>query len=66
MPHSNPESRQRNLTDADVEAIVIRFQERVTKQFYLDVGKGVWKMAWVAMIGLIITLAALGHLGGGK
>jgi hypothetical protein len=60
------DNRPRNLTDADVDAIVSKFQERFTRQFYLDLGKGVWKVAWQGAIAILILLAAYGHFNGTK
>lgn len=43
----------RNLTDADVEAIVNAFEKR----FYLNLGKGVWSYVWKAIILIAIGIA---------
>jgi hypothetical protein len=59
-------ARPRNLTDADVDALVSKFQDRFTRQFYLDLGKGVWKVAWQALVVIVILVAAYGHFNGGK
>jgi hypothetical protein len=45
---------------------VSKFQERFTRQFYLDLGKGVWKVAWQGAIAILILLAAYGHFNGTK
>lgn len=48
---------QRNITDADAEAIVAAFK----KQFYLEVGRGVWSIAWKVVLTVLIGIAAYGH-----
>ena len=51
---------KRNLTEADVEAIVDALEERLTKKFYSDVGKGVWDMVWKTVIVGVVAVAAYG------
>lgn len=55
----------RNLTDADVEAIVDRLKDELVADFYGEVGKGVW--AWIKriVIGLLFLLAVYGVAHGG-
>jgi len=57
---------KRNLTEADVNAIVDALEERISKKFYLDIGQGVWSMAWKTIIVLIIGIAAYGATKGLK
>lgn len=52
--------RVRNLTDADVEALVGALQARITKQFYADLGKGLWGMVWRGVIMGLVAIAAWG------
>lgn len=56
----------RKLSDADVNAIVDRFQEVVTKQFYADVGKGVIAACKRGLIVVLIGFAAYGSWKGMK
>lgn len=54
---------QRTLTDADVEAIADCLKERLVKDFYTDLGKGIWGLAWRAMLVAIAAVAAYGAVG---
>lgn len=56
------EKNNRNLTDADVEAIATRLKEKAIKEFYADLGKGVWAMVWRAMVMAIVAVAAYGAM----
>lgn len=56
----------RNLTDADVDAIVEALSAKVKQEFYADLGRGVWGIAWKVIVGLLIGLAAYGSLKGIK
>lgn len=53
----------RNLTDEDVAAIVASLKGELVRDFYGEVGKGVW--AWVkrALIFLLLFLAIQGMAG---
>ena len=53
-------SEDRNLTDADVTAIVSELKEQLVTDFYGEVGKGLW--AWVkkALFVLLFILALQG------
>lgn len=53
-------NERRSLTDADVEAIVTVLQARVTKQFYTDLGRGVWGLAWRGIVIALVAIAAFG------
>lgn len=46
---------KRNLTEADVEAILEAFEAR----FYSNLGKGLWKLVWQG--GILIMLAIAGY-----
>lgn len=54
----------RNLTDEDVQAIAAEIERSITQRFQLNVGKGVLRFVWRAMVYLIIALAAYGAAGG--
>ena len=47
---------ERNLTDADVEALANALKDKIVHEFYRDLGQGVWswvvKIVFAAMIGL--------------
>ena len=45
--------QQRNLTDADVEAILSAFEKR----FYTNLGKGVWGLVWKSIVVAIAAIA---------
>ena len=36
----------RKLTDADVEAIVLRLHTMLREEFFRNIGNGVWAMIW--------------------
>lgn len=57
---STENGETRNLTDADVKAIVKEAQEVIVAQFYKDLGKGVW--VWLRR-GLWLALLALAYAG---
>lgn len=59
------DNRPRNLTDADVEAIAQALQVRLKNEFYQDLGKGVWGIAWKVIVAIIISVAAYGAAKGG-
>lgn len=48
----------RNITDADAEAIASALQKKVTKQFYEDLGKGVWAWVWRGLVFGAVAFAA--------
>lgn len=50
----------RNLTDADVQAIVAAFEARMTEKFYRDLGKGLLGLVWKGLLGAMIFVAAYG------
>lgn len=56
----------RNLTDADVDAIVAALTNKVKQEFYADLGRGVWGIAWKALVTMLVGLAAYGSLKGYK
>jgi hypothetical protein len=57
---------ERNLTDSDVQAIVDQMEKRMTERFYGDLGRGIWGVAWKAIIIALISIAAYGSLKGFK
>lgn len=57
---------QRNLTDADVQAIVDRMEARLEQRFYSDFGRGVWGLVWKAIIVAVLGVAAYGSWKGIK
>lgn len=59
-------STDRNLTDADVEAVVDALEKRLTEKFYADLGRGVWGYVRKAIVIAIIAVAAYGALHGMK
>jgi hypothetical protein len=61
-----PEQKNRTLTDEDVQAITDSMEARMAARFYGDLGKGVWSLAWKAIIVAIVGIAAYGSLKGMK
>lgn len=57
---------QRTISDEDAEAIAAALEERLMRKFYADLGKGVWAMAWKALIVLIVGIAGYGYMTHGK
>jgi hypothetical protein len=50
----------RTLSDADVQAIVDAMEVRLTRRFYLNLGRGVWGLVWRGVLGVLLLLAAYG------
>lgn len=61
-----PPSTDRKLTDADVQEIVSQIEIRVSERFYKDLGRGVWGIAWKAILIAMISIAAYGSVKGIK
>lgn len=55
------EPAKRTLTDADIAALVDAFNNRFEENFYRNVGKGVWRLAWIGVLAVLAALAAFGH-----
>jgi hypothetical protein len=53
-------SEERSLTDADTEALAAALEARIVKRFYLNIGMGVWGLAWKGVVILLVLLAAYG------
>lgn len=70
MPETQPRKvrgpEQRNLTDADVAAIVVALRKEMTETFYKDFGRGVWGILWKVSLVAIATIAAYGQIKGIK
>ena len=56
-------SDDRNLTDADVEAIVAELKEQLVTDFYGGVGRGIWGWVKKALFVLLFLLALQGIAG---
>ena len=54
--NNQEERRTRTLTDEDVEAIV----DNLRKKFFINLGKGVWALAWKGIILLAVGIAIYG------
>lgn len=57
---------ERKLTDADVEALVEKFEMAMVRRLQVNVGKGVLAIAWKWVLMAIIALAGYGAAGGFK
>ena len=53
---------ERTLSDGDVTAIVDALEQRLTDKFHRDFGKGVWGMAWKAIVATLCFIAAYGSI----
>jgi hypothetical protein len=51
---------ERRLSEDDVTAIANALEHRLASKFYNDLGKGIWGLAWKAIVLLVLTLAAYG------
>ena len=64
MTKEKNERRDRSLTEADVEAIVDSFENRMEQRFFVNLGRGIWAFVWRAAIAGLLMLAAWGHYKG--
>lgn len=55
----------RNLTDEDIKALGDELERRMVQRFYIDLGRGVWGLAWKAVVLAILAFAAYGAWSGG-
>jgi hypothetical protein len=55
-------SEERKLSDADIAALA----KALKTEFYLNLGKGVWALAWKVVVLLVVAVAAYGTLKGVK
>lgn len=53
---------ERKLTDADIQALA----KALKNEFYTNLGRGVWALAWKAIVVAVIALSAYGSLKGYK
>jgi hypothetical protein len=53
-------SEERNLTEADADAVAAALEARLVKRFYLNLGMGVWGLVWKSLLIVIVGLAAYG------
>lgn len=60
------DEEKRTLTDDDVKALVDELERRFERRFYLNLGRGVWGIAWKIIVSCIILIAAWGAFKGGK
>jgi len=56
----------RNLTDADVNAIVEALKDSIRQEFYTDLGRGLWSYVKRAVFVVLIGIAAYGAYRSGK
>jgi hypothetical protein len=56
----------RTLSDADVDAIAAALESRFVERFYGNVGRGVWGLAWRAIVVTIAAIAIYGSVKGMK
>jgi citrate lyase gamma subunit len=52
---------ERRISDADVEAIVEELRKQVSRQFYDDLGRGIWSALKTLAIAAALALAAWGY-----
>lgn len=51
---------ERNLSDADIEVLANRLQEKLVENFYQNLGSGVWALVWRGIVIILIILAMYG------
>lgn len=56
---------ERNLTDADVSAIVEKLKDEIARDLFAEAGKGLWLWVRKTLIWALLLFAAY-HLTGGK
>lgn len=56
---------ERKITDADAEAIAEALKERIKREFYTDLGRGVFGIAWRGLIVALVAVAAWGAVQSG-
>lgn len=50
----------RNLTDDDIKALADEMEKRLVSRFYGNLGRGVWDLAWKAIVLLVVGIALWG------
>jgi hypothetical protein len=60
MDDYGAQTGKRNLTEADVEAIVNSLEKQMVNRFYTNLGKGVWAAVWAVIVAAALALAVLG------
>ena len=53
------------LTDGDIEALTNSIRDKVVREFYQDLGKGVWGLVWRCIVIVLIGIAAYGAMHNG-
>ena len=59
-PMTEPLDRHRTLTDDDITAIVDAARERMVRDVYQAMGRGLFGAAWKMLLALALALAAYG------
>lgn len=52
--------KKRNLTDDDAEAIACALAKELRKEFFSNIGRGVWALVWKGIIFVLIWLSVIG------
>jgi hypothetical protein len=56
-----PNDNERRISDADVTAIVEELRAELARQFYDDLGRGIWSALKTLAIAAALALAAWGY-----
>lgn len=56
----------RKLSDEDITALSDELERRMVQRFYTDLGRGVWSLAWKAIVLTLLAIAAYGMANGAK
>jgi hypothetical protein len=59
-----PNDPERRISDADVTAIVDELRAELARQFYDDLGRGIWSALKTLAIAAALALAAWGYKAG--
>lgn len=58
--------KNRTLSKADIDAIAEALRQTVVKEFYQNLGKGIWGTIWRAVVFIGLGIAAYGAAKGIK
>jgi len=54
-----------HLTEEDAELLARKLEERLVQRFHMNLGKGVWALAWKVILGVVLAVAAYGSIKAG-
>lgn len=60
MEPCSEEPQGRQLSEEDIDAITNSLRDKIIKDFYQNLGRGVWALAWKAILIVIVGIAIYG------